>query len=111
MKTDMLKWAMCETKTLATIAKRLKKKIMTKITPRHMNTNGCLNHGVTFPATVAVMAFQGIKHRFCGEQLMKASTCATRMKIVAALTTLPTVLLRTVSREAVTSLILRAHVM
>ena len=42
---------------------------------------------------------------------MKASTCATRMKIVAALTSLAMVLLRTVSREAVTSLILRAHVM
>ena len=57
------------------------------------------------------MAFQGIKHRFCGEQLMKASICATRMKTVAALTSSPTVLPRTVLNEAVIGLITIAHVM
>ena len=39
----------------AATAKRLKKKIMTKITKTNMSTNGCLNHGTRTDLSVSVI--------------------------------------------------------
>merc|ERR1719331_3528665 len=68
---EKLNMAMIMERHLATIAPSLTNTYLKKITTRHMSINGCLNHGVTFPATaVAVMsALKGFKQRFCGEQI------------------------------------------
>merc|ERR1719506_333277 len=66
-----LNGAMITESHLATLARSLTNINLTKITPMHKSINGCLNHGVTFPATaVAVTStFRGFKLIFCGEQL------------------------------------------
>ena len=54
MTMEMLKWATITDRHMAAIAKRMKEKFMTKITPTNMSTNGCLNHGT--PTDLSVSA-------------------------------------------------------